>query len=164
MRESEPTFVPSRTGVQKNVQKDSGDRMPDLGDPIVWHAPAITEHQLEAFQHATGSTVVGTFGLTFATVFRAPEFLWLDRLKIDMRQLLHTDQTYEYFEPLKVGDTLTISTQVTEYKERRELLFVTVESDMSCEGVLKVRARSAFVVRLSMEVPGSSGTTYQGDR
>jgi acyl-CoA thioesterase FadM len=75
------------------------------------------------------------------------EFRWLDRLKIDLRQLLHTDQEYEYFAPLREGDPPLVCTRLAEYRERLGLLFVCLESAVRVAGKVCVTARSTFVVR-----------------
>lgn len=77
----------------------------------------------------------------------------MDRLKIDMRELLHTDQEYEFHSALKEGDTPTIYTRMQEYKERRGLTFVALESEIRCGDRLAIVTRSAFVLRKAGETP-----------
>lgn len=107
----------------------------------------VSEDHLRRFEQATLTTRRDTPPLTFPTVYRATEFQWLDRLNIDMHRLLHTDQEYEYVEPLKEGDCPVVSTRIRDYRERRGMLFVTLESEIRANGVLKIRSYSAFVVR-----------------
>ena len=115
--------------------------------PIEMGFPPISAEHVCDFATATHSEFFEGTPPTFPTVFRAAEFRWLDRLKLEMRHLLHTDQQYQYVRPLRKGDAPTISTRLTEYRKRRGMLFVTLESEIRCDGELAVLARSAFVVR-----------------
>lgn len=114
---------------------------------IAWRAPAITQKQLDALREATGSRFSARFLPTFPTVFRHPEFEWLDRQHIDMRNLLHTDQEYEYRKPFEIGDTPEIRTRISDMKERSGMKFITLESDIVCGGEVKLVSRSTFIVR-----------------
>lgn len=115
--------------------------------PIVFRAEPITREQVRRFIAATGSEYHANNPLTFPTVWRAPEFQWLDRLKFDLRELLHTDQEYEYLAPVKEGDIPTIYTKIKEIRERRGITFVCLESEVRMGDVLTVITRSSFVVR-----------------
>ncbi len=115
--------------------------------PIVFRADPVTLNQIENFAAATMAEHYFGLPLTFPTIFRAAEFKWLDRLKFDMRELLHTDQEYEYIAPLKEGDVPTIYTKITDFRERRGMTFVQLESEVRCEEKLVIIARSSFVVR-----------------
>jgi acyl-CoA thioesterase FadM len=119
--------------------------------PIVFRAAPVTPKQIENFALATTSEHYSGFPLTFATIFRAAEFMWLDRLKFDMRELLHTDQEYEYIGSLKEGDVPTIYTRITDFRERRGMTFVILESEVRCDEKLVILARSSFVVRKAQE-------------
>jgi hypothetical protein len=120
---------------------------PQNQPPIELLLEPIRRASIEAFAGATHSAHFTTTPPTYPTVFRTTEFRWLDRLKIDLRQLLHTDQEYEYLRPLREGDRPLVSTRLTEYRERRGLLFVTLESEARVGGEISVIARSTFVVR-----------------
>lgn len=114
----------------------------------------LTAEHIRLFASATTSTHYSTASsstvpLTFPTFLRGTEFRWLDRLAVNMQDLLHTEQEYEYYHPLKEGDRPIVATRMVEYKSRRGLLLVTLESEIRSSGVLQVKARSAFVVRLT---------------
>ncbi len=117
--------------------------------PIVFRADPVTHEHIQAFAGATSSEHFQGTPLTFPTVYRAAEFKWMDRLKIDLRGLLHTDQEYEYLAPLRAGDVPTVSTRVTDFRERRGITLVVLESEVRCEEKLVLIARSSFVVRSS---------------
>lgn len=109
--------------------------------------PPLTQGEVDAFRMATHTQSLSTIPLTLATKYRKAEFRWLSEMGVDMRRLLHTDQEYEYREPLKVGDSLKVITTRTDVRERRGLLFVTLETDLLCSGVTKVHSKTMFVVR-----------------
>lgn len=115
--------------------------------PIERLSEAISAEKVRDFVSATVTAHCDGVPLTFPTVFRATEFDWLTHLDVDMHQLLHTEQEYEYLAPIRVGDRIRASTRVVEYRERRGLLFVKLRSEMHAGDVLAVRSLSSFVVR-----------------
>ncbi len=119
--------------------------------PIVFRADPISQEHISRFADATCSEHFSGSPLTFPTVLRAAEFKWLDRLKFDMRELLHTDQEYEYISPLREGDVPMVITKVTDFRERRGMTFVVLTSEIRCGERLAVTARSSFVVRSASE-------------
>lgn len=119
--------------------------------PIVFRADPISREHIRQFADATYSEHFSGSPLTFPTVLRAAEFKWLDRLKFDMRELLHTDQEYQYVSPLREGDVPMVITKVADFRERRGITFVVLESEIRCDDRLAVTARSSFVVRSTGE-------------
>lgn len=115
--------------------------------PLTFEAGPLTEAEVRLFCEATRSTHCVGVPPTFATIFRKAEFQWLSHMKVDMRNLLHTEQEYEYFEPLEVGDKLSITTSIQDWKERRGMVFTTLASEVCCEGKVKVRSSTSFVLR-----------------
>lgn len=115
--------------------------------PIVRTLPAITRAHVEAFAQATRSEHYVDCPPTYPTTFRSTEFEWIGILGIDLHNLLHTEQEYEYLKPLREGDIPLVASRVTEYRERRGLLFVEVTSDVTVAGDVVLIARSSFVVR-----------------
>lgn len=120
--------------------------------PIVFRADPVTRQQIDKFAQATCSEHFSDSPLTLPTVLRAAEFKWLDRLQVDMRELLHTDQEYEYIEALQEGDVPTVYTRISERRERRGMVFVVLESEIRCNDKIAIIARSSFVVRSQSEV------------
>jgi hypothetical protein len=120
-----------------------------LETPIVFRGEPITRNQVEQFAAATGAEFHSGAPLTFPTILRATEFKWLDRLKIDMRGLLHTDMEYEYHSSFGEGDVPTVYCRMGDFRERRGLTFVVLESEVRCGERLAIIARSSFVVRSS---------------
>jgi hypothetical protein len=113
--------------------------------------PMISEEQVAAFRKVTASQHVGEGGipLTFITRFRRPEFQMLERLKIDYRNLLHTDQEYRYITPFRVGEVPFVRSRICEHRERRSLRILTIETEFRCATELKAVSYSTFVVRTS---------------
>lgn len=116
-------------------------------DPIVYEHVALTDSHLKLFLEATRTLTTKNFPLSFATIFRRAEFLWLERMKVDLRNLLHTDQVYEYVTAFQIGDVPKISTKMLQWRERRGMVFVTLESDVTVSGARRVLATTTFVVR-----------------
>ncbi|MBY0372146.1 MaoC family dehydratase N-terminal domain-containing protein [bacterium] len=123
--------------------------------PIVFRADPLTRNQIEKFAQATCSEHYADSPLTLPTILRAAEFKWLERLKIDMRELLHTDQEYEFVDGLREGDVPVVYTRITERRERRGMTFVVLESEVRCDERVAVVARSSFVIRSSSEGPSA---------
>ena len=107
----------------------------------------LTQLELDAYVRATALTPRTGIPPAFATRYRDTEFMWLEKSEVDMRQLLHTDQEYEYAEPLKVGDIPHAETRVTDVRQKRHLSFYTLVTTITSQGVLKVKATTTFVVR-----------------
>lgn len=123
-------------------------------EPIVFRPDPVTKEQIARFVSATHSEHYSVTPLTFPTIFRAAEFKWLDRLHLELRELLHTDQEYEYFAPFVEGDHPTVITKVGEVKERRGMTFILMVSEVRCRDTLIAIARSSFVIR-SQSVGGN---------
>ncbi len=121
--------------------------IPHADKVIRVEAEPLTSERLADFRSATKTEYALGMPPTLATIYRASEFEWLARLNIDMRQLLHTDQEYEYLVPLEVGDAPVVTTRVKDYRERRGMQFYVLESDIVCNGVTKLYTRSSFIVR-----------------
>ena len=116
-------------------------------EPITLQLEPITRAQIESFARATRSEHYSDTPATYPTVFRWTEFRWLERLKLDLKGLLHTEQEYEYLQPLKQGDAPFVSTRLAEHRERRGMVFIDLESDVKVDGRTVVITRSSFVIR-----------------
>ena len=115
--------------------------------PIPLRLSALTSEHVAAFRKATITQHFGMIPPTFATYFRWPEFEWLKRLNVDFKQLLHTDQEYEYISPLRYGDIPEMATSLAGIKERRGLKFIRLETNVFVNGDLRLISRTTFVVR-----------------
>ncbi|NBX92323.1 MAG: hypothetical protein EB078_05135 [Proteobacteria bacterium] len=117
-----------------------------MKDLIQFQAEPLTKEDIKEFSSSTLSNH-SLFPLTFPTRYRNGEFELLIELKIDMRNLLHTEQEYVYHEPFKLGDVPLVTTRLKEHKERRRMQFVTAETEVICGGRKKITAVSSFVIR-----------------
>lgn len=113
-----------------------------------YQAEAIDRETLEAFSQATLTQYCG-FPLTFSTRYRQGEFEILKELKIDFRQLLHSEQEYVFHSPLEVGDKPLVRTRLKENRKKRGIQFVTCEMSLICGSVTKVSSESTMVIRTS---------------
>ena len=109
-------------------------------------AEKISPQSVDQFRYAVNAKATG-FPPTYATLYRHTEFDWLARLGLKLENVLHTEQEYEYLEPLSFGDEPHIETRVASHRERRGMHFLTLESKILCGAAPKVIARSSFVIR-----------------
>jgi len=108
--------------------------------------PPISQEEIEAFRRATLTETNG-IPLTFSTRFRELEFKMLKDLEVNLQNLLHTEQTYQYLEELKEGDPIELHTEVIENKIRRGLQFVLLRTCVGSNGIKKVISESQMVIR-----------------
>lgn len=122
-----------------------------IGETIEYHETPVTFEVLNAFRKATRAQYVRGISPTICTLFRLGEYEWLARLGIEIRELLHGDQEYEFFSPVIVGDPVRVITKLASWKERkmaeRSMIFLGMESEIFNKETLVVRARTTFVVR-----------------
>jgi len=107
----------------------------------------VTNQEVQDFQKAT-LTQTSEVPLTFATKYRHQEFELLRSLNVDFHELLHLEQSYQYFEPIKVGDSLEIISRIAENKIKKNMQFISLETEILAGAKLKVISESKMVVRL----------------
>ena len=122
--------------------KSSGDPLSIATKPIL-----LTPERITAFRKSI--TLEHDWGVpaTLATLFRESEFRWLDRMGVDLRHLLHTEQQYEYVSPLVPGEKIAGETTLKRKRERKGLLLVTLETRIRSASNVRVIATTHFVVR-----------------
>ncbi|PKO88884.1 MAG: MaoC family dehydratase [Betaproteobacteria bacterium HGW-Betaproteobacteria-12] len=54
----------------------------------------------------------------------------LDELGVDLRRVLHAEQQFEYFSPIRVGDSISVERKVAEIYEKKggEMEFIVIET------------------------------------
>lgn len=54
----------------------------------------------------------------------------MDELEVDLRRVLHAEQQFEYFLPVRVGDSISVRRQVAEIYEKKggEMEFIVIET------------------------------------
>lgn len=119
---------------------------PKVNEAIELKLGRVTEQQISAFRHATRAQS-RAIPPTLLTMFREPEFRWLEQLKVDLRGLLHTDQEYVYLKPIEVGDEPVATAKLVRFRERAGTTFITVETSIVCQGTTKANSTANFVVR-----------------
>ncbi|MFM8316059.1 MAG: MaoC family dehydratase N-terminal domain-containing protein [Deltaproteobacteria bacterium] len=120
--------------------------------PIKFFAEPLTSEKLSRFSEAVGAKYSGTVAPSFGTAFRKAEFQFLDRLKVDFKNLLHTDQEYEFLGQLGVGDIPEVETKMLSARERRGMVFVVMETTISVKGQPKIKSVASFILRENNKV------------
>ncbi len=115
--------------------------------PISHTLPALTAEHVDKFKVATLNRY-SQLPPALPTIFRDSEFRWLERMSVDMRQVLHTEQVYEYLEPLPFGVPLTITTSLASQRERSGLKLISLMTEIKTGELLCIKAMSSFVVRV----------------
>ncbi len=115
--------------------------------PIEFALDALTSEDVSNFAAATHSQFFQSIPPSFATRFRKAEFEWLNQLKVDMRTLLHVEQEYEYLSALFLGIPLNVSSRISEWKERRSMTFVTIETNISQTNEVKIKSSTTFLLQ-----------------
>ena len=122
-----------------------------MNEVIEYQETPITQTKTDAFLKGTHSHYAQAIPPTYVTLFRRAEYDWLARLKIEIPELLHGDQQYEYLAPLQTDQPIQVRTKLASWKERNtpkvRLIFVVMESEIFCNQILAVRSRTTFVVR-----------------
>jgi hypothetical protein len=54
----------------------------------------------------------------------------MNELEVDLRRVLHAEQQFEYFLPVRVGDSITVERKVAEIYEKKggEMEFIVIET------------------------------------
>ena len=115
--------------------------------PIKFTADTLTQQRLKQFDSAVRAHYSNVAAPTYSTTFRKGEFEFLDRLRVNLRNLLHTEQDYEYFSKFQMGDVPEVETKLTSTKERRGMVFVSLSTEVKVKNQLRVRCVSSFVLR-----------------
>lgn len=118
-----------------------------IGTPIEFDWEGVSEDRSSALKAATRSDHVRGLPPTFATIYRFGEFEWLRRAGVDLRNLLHTEQEYEYLAPLPLGAPARVTTVLSKRRTRAGMTFVTLQSTIRFHGIETVRALSNFVLK-----------------
>lgn len=128
-----------------------------LGFALPELAVTITPERLARFAEAIGET-----DPAFGRELAPPTFLKvvegeggssrkiLETLQVDLRRILHAEQQFEYFVPIRAGDTITVRRKVADLYEKKggEMEFIVIESTFTnAAGKLAARSRQIVLVR-----------------
>lgn len=86
----------------------------------------------------------------FSLELEAPAPLaWLAGLGVDLRRLLHGEQSFTYHAPVHAGDTLTLSARIADAYSKKggTLDFLVKDTEVRRGGELVAEARTVMVVR-----------------
>ncbi len=120
---------------------------PNIQTPITYEWEAVSTERMRSLAKATASDHVKGMPPTYPTIYRWGEFEWLKRSGVDLRNLLHTDQEYEYLAPLVVGDKPKVTTTLKGMRARAGMTFISLESTIESGGRIAVRNHTQFVVK-----------------
>jgi len=111
----------------------------------------VTSPLLDNFRSALGASSIEGMPPTFPTLFRKTEYDWLDRLNVNLKDLLHGDQEYLYHRNIRAGDRLHIKTAVTSIKERSvggsKMRWIRVTTELFSDEALCVTGKTTFVAK-----------------
>lgn len=74
----------------------------------------------------------------------------LEALSVDLRRVLHAEQQFEYFAPIRAGDTLQVQRKVTDLYDKKggAMEFIVIESSIrKADGELVGTSRQVVLVR-----------------
>jgi hypothetical protein len=110
----------------------------------------ISQSEVAAFCAVIGETDTEIAPPTFTiriTLTQFEEILTRPEIGLDWSRLVHGDQKFEIFSPVKAGDSLTCTATIESYRVAAGNEIVTVRSDLHREGKLAISAWSTLVVR-----------------
>jgi len=110
----------------------------------------ISQSEVAAFCAVIGETDTAIAPPTFTiriTLTQFEEILTRPEIGLDWSRLVHGDQKFEIFSPVKAGDALTCTATIESYRVAAGNEIVTVRSDLHREGKLAISAWSTLVVR-----------------
>ena len=91
-----------------------------------------------------------TFAFTLNNLAPGKGPSWLSQMGVDIGNVLHGEQSFEYHRPIYAGDTITLAGRVTDIYDKKggALEFIVMENDATNQkGELCVRMRAVTVVR-----------------
>lgn len=115
------------------------------------YSETASEARLRAFAHAVRAPSSADLP-TFFTCWRAGEFELLDRMGIQLKQVLHGEQEYEFLAPIATGATVEFRTRLKDCMEKQgrgyALHFLVFETDFRQSGGERLAyARSTIIFR-----------------
>lgn len=106
---------------------------------------------MAAFARALGEDAAEGVPPTYAAVYAlwatAPQLFEDPEAAVDLANLLHAEQAFEWQRHPQVGETVTSQGRVAADVERRGMRFITFETDVTAAGEPVCRSRALFVIR-----------------
>jgi N-terminal half of MaoC dehydratase len=110
----------------------------------------LSQSEIDSFCAVIGESDTSIAPPTFTiriTLNQFEEILTRPEIGLDWSRLVHGDQKFEIFSPVKAGDQLTCSATIESYRVAAGNEIVSVRSDLQREGQLVISAWSTLVVR-----------------
>jgi acyl dehydratase len=110
----------------------------------------LSQSEIDAFCAVIGESNTTIAPPTFTiriTLSQFEEILTRPEIGLDWSRLVHGDQKFEIFSPVKPGDNLTCAATIESYRVAAGNEIVSVRSDLKREGELVISAWSTLVVR-----------------
>ena len=111
---------------------------------------AVTQSEVDAFCAVIGETDTSIAPPTFTiriTLSQFEEILTRPEIGLDWTRLVHGDQKFQIFSPVRPGDQLNCSATIESYRVAAGNEIVSVRSDLVRDGAIVVSAWSTLVVR-----------------
>ncbi len=111
---------------------------------------AVTQSEVDAFCAVIGETDTTIAPPTFTiriTLSQFEEILTRPEIGLDWTRLVHGDQKFQIFSPVRPGDELRCSATIESYRVAAGNEIVSVRSDLERDGAVVVSAWSTLVVR-----------------
>ena len=111
---------------------------------------AVTQSEVDAFCAVIGETDTSIAPPTFTiriTLSQFEEILTRPEIGLDWTRLVHGDQKFQIFSPVRPGDLLSCSATIESYRVAAGNEIVSVRSDLERDGAVVVSAWSTLVVR-----------------
>ncbi len=110
----------------------------------------LSQSEIDAFCAVIGESNTTIAPPTFTiriTLTQFEEILTRPEIGLDWSRLVHGDQKFEIFSPVKAGDNLTCAATIESYRVAAGNEIVSVRSDLHRNGKLVISAWSTLVVR-----------------
>jgi acyl dehydratase len=111
----------------------------------------VEESEVARFRAVVGGDPVAGVPLTFVTAaeFSAfPAIVGDPALALDFSRVVHAEQEYEFSRPLRLGETLTVSSRIAQARVRAGQGFLTIETLLLDEDGFRVcTARATMLER-----------------
>ena len=126
-----------------------------VGKNSEFYSEEVSLDRIKSFCQAVGAPQSEFAPPTFLTVFRKGEFELFQKLDILLSQILHSEQEYQYENPIFPGDQVFFRTVVSNVLEKRgrssSIQFVTFETEMMAKRQLENlhvgKSKTTIVIR-----------------
>uniref|UniRef100_UPI00404B9E0F FAS1-like dehydratase domain-containing protein n=1 Tax=Candidatus Planktophila sp. TaxID=2175601 RepID=UPI00404B9E0F len=111
---------------------------------------SVTQAEIDAFATVIGEVDTSVAPPTFSiriSLEQSQLILSDPTIGLDWTRVVHGDQKFEIFAPIKAGDTFTCSSTIESYRVAAGNEIVTVRSDLKAGSTIALSSWSTLVVR-----------------